>query len=213
MPARPSNAKVSSSPPSNCAGVRADGREVLHARTEIVLANQLPPRLRQPLAPTCRRTHVRRKTFIRGCCSTVPICTASSRVEGCGERGIIARVGSAPPPSEWIQRPLRQRWLADPLVLDCSFQMMVVWSQEQHGAPSLPCHVTRYRQYQRAFPPTGVRVVVHVTRDSDLHALADIDYLDDRGQVIARLEGYECVIDPALRRAFGRQPLVSATAP
>jgi hypothetical protein len=43
-----------------------------------------------------------------------------------------------------------------------------------------------------------------------LHALADIDYLDEHGQVIARLEGYECVIDPALRRAFGRQPLASA---
>ena len=90
--------------------------------------------------------------------------------------------------------------------------MMVVWSQELHGAPSLPCHMARYRQYQRSFPASGVRVVVRVTRDSDLHALADIDYLDERGQVLARLEGYECVIDPALRRAFRRQPLASVAA-
>jgi hypothetical protein len=121
-------------------------------------------------------------------------------------------VRSSPLPSEWIQRPLRQRWLADPLALDCSFQLMVVWSQERHGSPSLPCHLARYRQYQRPFPATGVRVVAQVTRDSDLHALADIDYLDERGQVVARLEGYECVIDPALKRAFGRQPLTSASA-
>src|SRR5262249_50809139 len=119
-------------------------------------------------------------------------------IEGWGERGIIGRVNISPPPAEWIQRPLRQRWLADPLALDCSFQFMVVWSQERHGAPSLPCYLACYRQYQRAFPATGVRVVAHVTRDSGMHALADIDYLDERGQVVARLEGYECVIDPAL---------------
>ena len=195
--------------PAELRGVAPDGREVLHARTEVVLVNQLPaapPAALAPHLPPYARTP---EAIYQGLLFHGPDLHGIEQVEGCGERGIIARVGSAPPPSEWIERPLRQRWLADPLVLDCSFQMMVVWSQEQHGAPSLPCHVTRYRQYQRAFPPTGARVVIHVTRDSDLHALADIDYLDDRGQLIARLEGYECVIDPALSRAFGRQPLAS----
>jgi acyl transferase domain-containing protein len=193
-------------------GMGADGREVLHARAEMVLANQLPTAPAAAIAPSCRPYTDTPEDVYQNLLFHGPDLHGIEQIEGCGERGIIAKVRSAPPPGDWIERPLRQRWLADPLVLDCSFQMMVVWSQERRGAPSLPCHIARYRQYQRAFPATGVRVVAVVTRDSDLHALADIDYLDERGQVVARLEGYECVIDPALRRAFGRQPLASAAA-
>ncbi|HEY7326555.1 MAG TPA: SDR family NAD(P)-dependent oxidoreductase [Gemmataceae bacterium] len=199
--------------PAELCGMRADGREVLHARAEIVLVNQLPAAPDAAPMPSCppyARTpeNVYQDLLFHG-----PFLQGIEQIEGCDERGIIAHVGSAPQPSKWIQHPLRQRWIADPLVLDCSFQLMVVWSQERHSAPSLPCHIARYRQYQRTFPTSGVRVVAQVTRDNDLHALADIDYLDGRGAVIARLEGYECVIDPALRRAFGRRTLASATTP
>ncbi len=44
-------------------------------------------------------------------------------------------------------------------------------------------------------------------RANDLHALADIDYLDASGQVVARMEGYECAMDPGLRRAFKRREM------
>ncbi|HWG45069.1 MAG TPA: polyketide synthase dehydratase domain-containing protein, partial [Gemmataceae bacterium] len=198
--------------PVELRGLRPDGREILHARAEVVLANQLPAAPAVAPTPHCPPYSRTPEDIYQNLLFHGPDLHGIEQIEGCGEHGILARVGSAPLPSEWIQRPLRQRWLTDPLVLDCSFQMMVVWSQEQHGAPSLPCLVSRYRQYQRTFPQTGVRVVIQVTRDNDLHALADIDYLDDRGQLIARLEGYECVIDPALRRAFARPPL-AATAP
>jgi NAD(P)-dependent dehydrogenase (short-subunit alcohol dehydrogenase family)/acyl carrier protein len=199
--------------PVELRSIRADGRDVLHARAEIVLANQLPVAPAPALAPNCRPYPRTPEEVYLNLLFHGPDLHGIEQIEGCGERGIIAHVSNSPPPSEWIQHPLRQRWLTDPLALDCSFQLMVVWSQETHGAPSLPCHIARYRQYQRAFPADGAHVVAQVTRDSDLHAVADIDYLDERGQVIARLEGYECIIDPALRRAFSRQSLASATAP
>ncbi len=189
---------------------RADGREVLHARADIVLANQLPS-APAPLHPLHANPYVRtmaetyRQMLFHG-----PDFQGIERIETCGPQGVVGVVRAAPPPSEWLHQPLRQRWLADPLVLDCSFQMMVVWSQEIHNVPSLPCLLTRYRQYERSFPAGDVRVVVRITRDHDALALADIDYLDERGQLIARLEGYECVLDAALRRAFARQPLASA---
>ncbi|MHB1425894.1 MAG: polyketide synthase dehydratase domain-containing protein [Gemmataceae bacterium] len=176
----------------------------------MVLANQLPAAPTAANTPSCRPYRRSPEEVYQNLLFHGTDLHGIEQIEGCGEHGIVAQVRSAPPPGEWIQRPLRQRWLADPLALDCSFQMMVVWSQERRDAPSLPCHIARYRQYQRSFPASGVRVVAHMTRDSDLHAVADIDYLDERGQVIARLEGYECVIDPALKRAFGRQPLASA---
>ncbi len=197
--------------PVELRGVRSDGRDVLHARAEIVLTNQLPTA--PSAAPTPNYLPYNRSLgeVYQNLLFHGPDLQGIEQIEGCGEKGIVARVTTAPLPSEWIRHPLRQRWLTDPLALDCSFQLMVVWTQEQHGAPSLPCHLARYRQYQRAFPEAGVRVVAHVTRSSNLHALADIDYLDERGQVIARSEGYECVIDSALRRAFSRKLLASAS--
>jgi NAD(P)-dependent dehydrogenase (short-subunit alcohol dehydrogenase family) len=199
--------------PVELRGVQENGREVLHARADIVLADQLPEAPPGAPLPNCRSYQRTPEVVYQNLLFHGDHLHGIDEIEGCGERGIIGRVSSSPPPGEWIKRPLRQRWLADPLALDCSFQLMVVWSQERHGAPSLPCHLARYRQYHRSFPAEGVRVVAHVTRESDLHALADIDYLDERGQVVARLEEYECIIDPALRRAFGRQPLAPAVAP
>jgi acyl transferase domain-containing protein len=196
--------------PVELRSTRADGREILHARTEIVLASHLPTAPPAGPAPSCRPYRRTPEEIYQSLLFHGPDLHGITQIEGCGEQGISGRLATAPPPAEWIHQPLRQRWLADPLALDCSFQMMVVWSQEQRGAPSLPCRLTSYRQYQRAFPPSGVRVVVRVTRDSEAHALADIDYLDDQDRLVARLEGYECVIDPGLRRAFGRSPLAAA---
>jgi hypothetical protein len=33
--------------------------------------------------------------------------------------------------------------------------------------------------------------------------IGDITFLDDRGRAIARLTGYEAIMDPLLSRAFG----------
>jgi hypothetical protein len=125
-------------------------------------------------------------------------------VEGWGEQGIVGTVHAAPPPDEWLRQPLRQRWLADPLALDASFQLLILWTLEQYGAFNLPCFAARYRQYRRAFP-AEVRAAVRVTKHNNLHAVADIDYLDAAGQLVARIEGYECVMDASLKRAFRRR--------
>ena len=77
-------------------------------------------------------------------------------VEACDDHGVTARLRAAPAPAEWLRRPLRQQWIADPLVLDGGFQMMILWSFARSGAAGLPCHVARYRQYRRGFP-TGRR--------------------------------------------------------
>jgi hypothetical protein len=196
--------------PVELRSVRSDGGETLHARAEIVLTNTLPAAPAAASVPECRPYARTPEDVYATLLFNGPDLHGIERIEGCGSEGIVGRVAAAPPPSEWIAHPLRQRWLADPLALDCSFQLMVVWSQEQHGAPSLPYRLTSFRQYQRAFPAEGVRAVARVTRSSDLHAMADIDYLDDQDRLVARLHGYECAIDPSLRRAFGRSSLAAA---
>ena len=60
-------------------------------------------------------------------------------------------------PVERVRRPLRQKWIADPLIVDGAFQMMILWSVAQSGAPGLPCYVAGYRQYRRASRLTAPR--------------------------------------------------------
>jgi NAD(P)-dependent dehydrogenase (short-subunit alcohol dehydrogenase family)/acyl carrier protein len=185
-------------------GVHHGGRETLHARAEVVLAADLPP------APACRPVAARpmhvftpeeiyRRVLFHG-----PEMQCLERVEACDDCGVVAWVRSAPGPAEWLRRPLRQRWIADPLVIDGGFQMMILWSFARSGAAGLPCHVARCRLYRRAFPADGARVALGVVKATDLHAVGDLDFLTADGQVIARMDGVECTLDPALEGAFRR---------
>jgi acyl transferase domain-containing protein/NAD(P)-dependent dehydrogenase (short-subunit alcohol dehydrogenase family)/acyl carrier protein len=191
--------------PAEVRSLSADGREVLHARAEIVLANSLPaaPASREaPMLPAY--PHTASEIYHRGLVFHGPAMQCIEHVDGCGEPGIAGTISTAPSPSEWMRQPLRQHWLSDPLVIDGSFQLVILWSLDQRGAASLPCHVRCYRQYRRSFTAGEVRAVVNIERASDLHALASIDYIDSSGKLVARIDGYECVIDPALERAFKR---------
>ena len=94
--------------------------------------------------------------------------------------------------------------MTDPLALDGAFQMMILWSIERTGSGALPTFVGRYRQFRRAFPGGGVRVVARVIEAGPHKARADVDFLDADGGVVARIEDYECVIDASLRSAFRR---------
>ncbi len=124
------------------------------------------------------------------------------QVTHCSEEGIVADVNAAPAPSSWMTQPIRSSWLTDPLVLDSAFQMMILWSFEQQGIGSLPTSIARYRQYQRSFPETGVRVIARVESHTALKARAAIEFVDEDGKLVALIDGYECVRDGALQKAF-----------
>jgi hypothetical protein len=130
------------------------------------------------------------------------------KVEGCSDQGIAAMAKAAPLPSTWIRSPLRNTWLADPLILDSSFQMMVLWSVEKNGVGSLPSFAGRYRQFESSYPKEGARIIIRATQHNEHKALADIHFVDPtNNKPIARMEGYECVIDNSLNCAFRRNQL------
>ena len=187
----------------------ANDRTVLHARAEIVLATRLPEGIRSitelPSTPYNPQNGViyNRERLFHG-----PDLHGIEQVDGCSAKGISAVVKGAPAPASWIKRPLRSAWLTDPLVIDSAFQMMILWSFERFGSGSLPCFAGRYRQFQEAFPRDGAQVVIRVTSESAHGASADMEFLDRHtGKLVARLEGYECVIDPSLKQAFQRNQL------
>jgi acyl transferase domain-containing protein len=187
----------------------SEGRPVVHARAEIVLAVRLPKGIRSiselELHPFPHRNG---EQYSNGCLFHGPDLQGIEEVEGCSAEGIAAKVKAAPAPVSWISQPLRGRWLTDPLALDSAFQLMILWSFERHGAGSLPCFAGRYRQFQDAFPKDGSQVVIRITRDSATSAMAVMEFLDPHtGKLIARLEEYECIINESLKIKFARNML------
>jgi hypothetical protein len=121
---------------------------------------------------------------------------------GYSSQGIAARVSSAPSPIKWMTDPLRSKWIGDPLVLDAAFQMAIVWCFEEKGVVSLPSFSASYRQYCNQYPSEGVTAVLEVKQATDHKMKGDFIFLDRDGVVIAKLTGYEAVMDTSLSRAF-----------
>jgi hypothetical protein len=181
-----------------------NGNSLLHARAEIVLATRLPEGIRSigDLPAVTYEPHngeiYHRERLFHG-----PDLHGIEQVLNCSPKGITALVKGAPKPSTWINQPLRSNWLTDPLVVDSAFQMMILWSFERFNAGSLPTFAERYRQFTDSFPRDGVQVLIRVTSEREHGATANMEFLDRHtGKLVARLTGYECVIDPSLQRAF-----------
>ncbi|OIO04776.1 MAG: hypothetical protein AUJ51_01390 [Elusimicrobia bacterium CG1_02_56_21] len=183
----------------------------LHAGAEIILAASLPrpgtPGPEFALKPYPRAIeqaygeilfHGEDMRFIRS-------------VAGVSEKGIVIDASASLPPGSWLRRPLRDKWLADPAALDAAFQGMILWTFENSGACSLPNCAASYRQFA-AYPANGVRVAARITRCSEHSAVADIDFTDSNGKLVARIEGYECTVDKALNAAFMKRTLGAVAA-
>jgi acyl transferase domain-containing protein/acyl carrier protein len=199
--------------PVELRGTLSDGRPVQHARSEIILADRHPSgvsQISQPGLPRYRRSRgeIYREVLFHGAAMQ-----GIARVEGCGPRGVTGWVRSAPEPARWIKKPMRGTWLTDPLAIDCAFQLVVVWSREQRQANSLPTSVRRFRQFRAAFPSGGVRVCVAIRHAAAHRAVADIEFLDSDGGLVARLDAYECVIDTSLNQAFLRNQMTACLDP
>jgi NAD(P)-dependent dehydrogenase (short-subunit alcohol dehydrogenase family) len=199
--------------PVELSGSSASGQQFIHARAKIVLANRLPEgktateRLDLPLYPHPIAEIYRPERLFHGVDFH-----GIREVIGCAPEGIAALVRPAPLPSGWINQPLRNSWLADPLVLDASFQMMILWSFERYQAASLPVFTGRYRQYSEKFPECGAEIRIRISKQSPHKATAEIDFVHPlSGALLARMEDYECVIDASLNASFQRNTLQGAT--
>jgi hypothetical protein len=117
--------------------------------------------------------------------------------------GMTAQLRCAPSPETWLEDPMRSRWIADPLVLDCAFQMAIVWCYEQKGMVCLPSYAESYRQYRDRFPDDGVTAVLELVTVTDRKLVGNFTFLDRSKAVIARMTGYEAIMDHGLFKAFG----------
>jgi len=177
----------------------------IHASADIVLTVAIPaqrPHI-EPLVIDGGELSSQTEIYSSGQLFHGPQLQGLSRIVGNNSEGIIAISTHAPLPNQWMENPLRSSWIADPQVLDSSFQMMILWSFAQKGLGSLPSYARNYRQYCEQFPAGDTRIQCRVTKASQNSASACIDFIDAQThKLLARLEGYECTMTDNLREAF-----------
>lgn len=181
--------------------------EVVHTSAKAILADRLeqPPLFSLPsIAPNDRFPftidEIYEKILFHG-----EQLRGISKIMGLSDQIMIARIQPAPAPNTWIKEPLRSHWIADPLVLDCAFQMATIWCHEKVGVVSLPSYSSAYRQYTPRFPREEITVVLQVKEVSRHKMVGDFTFVSTDQTVVATLTGYEAVMDASLFRAFKPQ--------
>jgi NAD(P)-dependent dehydrogenase (short-subunit alcohol dehydrogenase family) len=197
--------------PVEIAGFDAQGRKTAHACCDILLGSRLPeapaPAAVLPLAayPHGDASLYRDDRLFHG-----RDFQGILRVSGCAADGITVAAATAPLPRNWMEQPLRGSWLSDPLLLDSSFQMLILWSFEQYRAGSLPVFAGHYRQYRSFDAADQIEIRARILERSSHSAKARIEFIAADGSLLACLDDYECVIDASLNAAFRRSTLTGA---
>ena len=124
--------------PVELRGTLTNGRDIIHARADVILGDRHPGASGRLLDRAMTGYPRSREEIYGDVLFHGPAMQGIEQVEGCGDRAIAGWVATSPSPSEWVERPLRSRWLTDPLAIDSAFQLVVLWSREHLGANSLP---------------------------------------------------------------------------
>ncbi len=176
----------------------------VHARASIVLVEHYPiAPIAEPLPNLNAWPHPMQNIYQDDRLFHGPDLHALVEISGYADDAIHARVLTAPSPDQWIEYPMRSSWLADPLALDGSFQMMILWAFERHGIGSLPVFAGHYRQYVEHFPDNGVDVRIRINEEDSAQVEAMIEFIDPAtGALLARMDDYTCVMDASLEKSF-----------
>ncbi len=182
-----------------------EGREVLHTKASAILADYLPEppsfdtSVYMGTSPYSKQIdEIYEKVLFHG----IEL-QGIKKIISLNANSVIAEISTAPAPSQWMSDPLRSRWIADPLVLDSAFQMAIIWSFEIKKMVCLPSYAMSYRQYRSNFPPGGISAIFEIKQAGDNKLTGDFTFLDkEKGSVVARLTGYEAIMDQTLFEAF-----------
>lgn len=122
-----------------------------------------------------------------------------SAIEGISERGMVALLLPSTP-AQCLLRPAGDRWLIDPVLLDCGLQLAILWQRAHHDMTPLPSRFATYRRF--GLPGEGpVRCCLQARTDAGGHVLVvTIAFLDPAGRLLGLLEEMEFSCSKALNR-------------
>ena len=193
---------------SRCAGCSTNGREITHARARWSSAIDTPRASGISWRPSCFPMSADPEEIYHRILFHGPAMQAIQRVEGCDDRA-IARLGLDLAPALVLDRAAAPPELADRP------------AGHRRGVPAARAldagsgsGRTRCRRPWAVIGNIGGRSPPRASASwpsssafSDHRAVADIEFLDAQGELVARIEAYECVIDPSLNQAFRRNRL------
>ena len=192
--------------------IRGNGKgpiPALHASAKVILSNRMPDNENRRIQPGDLKPYspmngnIYNDTLFHG-----KRLQNILSVNWSGDDIIIVDLSPTDSPSSWVDVRIQNSWITDPGALDGGFQAMILWSFQQYNVGSLPNKIGKYRQFKRQFPTDGVRVAVRVKERSEHRAVADIEFADRKsGDLVARIEDYECTLDKSLNEAFKRHML------
>jgi hypothetical protein len=94
-------------------------------------------------------------------------------------------------------------WLLDPVVVDASLQLVILWERHHHDMTPLPMRIDRFARFG-SLSDGPVHCTVRCRTEGDGEILsADITYADPSGRLLAVLEGLQCTCTRALNRLAG----------
>jgi NAD(P)-dependent dehydrogenase (short-subunit alcohol dehydrogenase family) len=180
-----------------------DGKTALHAQCSIRLANRLPTsaphsNISEPEGEEMSVAAAYSEFLFHG-----PALHAFSEIAAVGPVGASASLRSAPDPADWFDKPIRSRWLTEPLAVDAAFQLAILWSRVNHDAACLPTKIGAYRQFAET-NGQSTRLVGILTQTNPNACIGDFEFVGLNGKIVARLEACEFVVDRSLNEAFER---------
>jgi hypothetical protein len=125
-------------------------------------------------------------------------------IHGLGPRGISGSVRPSPDPSAWMTSPASQHWHADPLLLEGSVQLLMLWSIENLQAPCLPSRYGAVRVYRPPQEQTAYATEVMIRAYDRTHIACDVYFSDSTGRPIMTVEDMDCSVDRGYAAAFGK---------
>jgi acyl transferase domain-containing protein/NAD(P)H-dependent flavin oxidoreductase YrpB (nitropropane dioxygenase family)/NAD(P)-dependent dehydrogenase (short-subunit alcohol dehydrogenase family) len=140
-----------------------------------------------------------------------PLFRGIAAIEGMDERGARATLRPSEP-ADCLRglgipagSPAHSGWLLDPILLDCAFQLQVLWARLHWDVTPLPAQLDRYERF--AAPPSSARLIRHELRMHPANrspiCVADHWFRGADGTLLATLTAVQAVGTRALNRLAG----------
>lgn len=128
---------------------------------------------------------------------------AITAIDGVSSQVLEARLVSSLP-GECVARRPGCSWLIDPVVVDGSFQMAILWSRHHNDMTPLPSRFERYTRFGSLNQP-NLRCVLSAGCTANGHTLKTRHlFLAEDGTVVGLLEGMESTCSRELNRLAGK---------
>ena len=94
---------------------------------------------------------------------------------------------------DWPEEP----WSTDSAAFDGGLQLALLWSRRVLGGASLPTSIGEVHTWTDEPPVGRVRAVLRGRETGGSRALSDVQFVDDKGSLIAELKGVETHLLPS----------------